>query len=350
MQIFSKIFFLLILLFLSACSDISYLTSASINQIRILSARTDIKEALNSPNKLADIRPKDLTEKTFNKKLKLIILALKFARTQGLKTGGAYSSYADIKEKPIWVLLACKKNTFKLHYWNYPIVGKVPYKGYFDLDTAREVAKDFLADNYDVSIRTASAFSTLGWFDDPILPSMIKLNYLELTNTIFHELLHRNFWLPSAVAFNETLASVIAHEINVNFYRELSKEVLDQKSSIFTKKEVLNLYKESLLSHQHYYKTSRSIRAFYISRKQHSQQKIDKKSESPELTDILKGTSLNLKNNNAQIMQQKLYYTGSRLFYRNWRRRNFELKRFLTSLKIINNQKPFKHLRQMLRK
>jgi len=110
----------------------------------------------------------------------------------------------------------------KHHYWKFPFVGKVPYKGFATPEEADEEAKNFPEDKYDVYIRGASAYSTLGWFDDPILSSMLNYRKSSLVNLIIHETVHATVYIKDNADFNERLATFIGNKGAEYFY--LKKE------------------------------------------------------------------------------------------------------------------------------
>jgi predicted aminopeptidase len=98
-------------------------------------------------------------------------------------------------------------------------VGSVPYKGFFDFDAGRREAKAVDAAGYDAVLRPAAAFSTLGWFNDPLLPTTLKLDTLELANTVIHELVHTTYYAPGQAVFNESLANFAGSRGSERFFR-----------------------------------------------------------------------------------------------------------------------------------
>jgi len=117
----------------------------------------------------------------------------------------------------VYVVQGCAPLAFKPRRWSFPIVGTVPYLGFFDEQAARTYAKQLQSEEaIDVTVRTASAYSTLGWFRDAVLSTMIPEGpeaFPELANTILHESVHATVYVPDQSAFDESLASYVADEL-----------------------------------------------------------------------------------------------------------------------------------------
>jgi predicted aminopeptidase len=168
-----------------------------------------------------------LSEKKFSEsersKLELVMAAREFAARKGLNVGNSYSQYATVDSSAlVWVLTAAPKFKMEPMLWWYPIVGSMPYKGFFSKDDAAALKNELEADGYDVFVRSSSAFSTLGWFNDPVLSTMMQGDEISLIDTILHEILHRTLWIPGSVDFNESLANFIGGQLAKEFFVERS--------------------------------------------------------------------------------------------------------------------------------
>jgi len=138
----------------------------------------------------------------------------------GLKPSSNYESFYDTKGQPItYIVSACRKDRFQPHLWWFPIIGDVPYKGFFNKEDAVAEAKELEAQGLDVSLGTAAAYSTLGYFPDPVLSTMLEYPEEQLVALILHELTHGTIYLPGGADFNEGLASFVGWQGALEFAR-----------------------------------------------------------------------------------------------------------------------------------
>lgn len=128
----------------------------------------------------------------------------------GLKETDNYRKLFDQQGKPLmWVVTASEPFALKAREWDFPIVGTVPYKGFFDEEQAMKETRELERYGFDVRVMHPEAWSTLGWFDDPILSQMLKRDHGDLASLIIHELVHATLFVKDSVVFNENLASFI---------------------------------------------------------------------------------------------------------------------------------------------
>ena len=125
----------------------------------------------------------------------------------------SYGKYADLgREHVVWVLYAAPEFSLKPKTWYYPAVGKMDYRGYFREQDTVSLAAQLRQEGYDVFVGGVDAYSTLGWFHDPVLNTFVAYPDIDLAETIFHELTHRKVFRRGATVFNESLATVVAEE------------------------------------------------------------------------------------------------------------------------------------------
>lgn len=125
----------------------------------------------------------------------------------------SYGTYADLgREYVTWVLYAAPEFSLKPKTWWYPTLGHLDYRGYFRERDARELADRLKSEGYDVEVGGVDAYSTLGWFHDPVLNCFVYQSDIDLAELIFHELTHRRLFRDGDTAFNEGLATAFAEE------------------------------------------------------------------------------------------------------------------------------------------
>ena len=114
--------------------------------------------------------------------------------------------------------MAAPRDSLKPYTWWFPIVGYVPYRGYFDESDATAEAAALEAQGLDTMVRPAVAFSSLGFFDDPVLSNLLMLDRVELAGVLIHELFHRTYYMPSNAMFNESAADYVGSAGAVAFF------------------------------------------------------------------------------------------------------------------------------------
>lgn len=143
--------------------------------------------------------------------LRLIDEVREFAiHSLGLKDTENYKTLYDQEGKEVmWVVMACKPFKLEPKEWTFPVLGAVPYKGFFKQELAMELRKELEQEGWDVMVRNPGGWSTLGWFTDPILSKMLHRSEGDLANLIIHEMSHATIFVKDSVDFNENLATFI---------------------------------------------------------------------------------------------------------------------------------------------
>lgn len=191
----------LCLCLVSACSNLSYYLQASHGHLELIKSRKNIDRVVSS----LKISPAS------KEKLHLVQQVTHFAEHDlGLPVGGAYSDYVEV-DGPyvVWNVFASQRYSFENKQWCYPLLGCVSYKGFFDVNAATRYGKKLEQEGFDVYVGGVAAYSTLGWFDDPVLSTFLMREDYQLAALIFHELAHRVLYINGDTTFNESFASAV---------------------------------------------------------------------------------------------------------------------------------------------
>jgi len=159
---------------------------------------------------------------TLTKQLKV------FAYTElGLPNNKSYNSYVALKRDfPVWTVVAAEEFSVNAKQWCYLVIGCANYRGYFKRDSAIKYAEKLKLKGYETSVGGAPAYSTLGWFADPVLPSMLRYGDVEFAETLFHELAHQKLYVNGDSAFNEAFATVVGQAGAKQWLRKHRPEAL----------------------------------------------------------------------------------------------------------------------------
>lgn len=193
-----------------ASEDVRYLSRAGFEETRILARRTPIRKLATDSTVTPSLRAQ----------ARLVLDVRNFAAQIGLSAEQTFTSYSDVgRDTLLLVLTASPRTCICPVVWRYPVVGRVPYKGYFDFAHARQVAAEYTTKGFDVNLRPSAAFSTLGWFNDPLLSTALTRDSIELAAMVFHEIAHNTLWVKGAADFNESFAQWVGYRATELFFR-----------------------------------------------------------------------------------------------------------------------------------
>jgi predicted aminopeptidase len=193
-----------------------YLSRGAWEEAKILSRRQPISELVADPG----------TPRVAREKLKVVLAARQYAKDSlRLRTKDSFTTYSRLDHDTlVLVVSAAYRDTLKAYTWWFPIVGRVPYKGYFDFNAARRAAEDLKEQGFDVYVRPSDAFSTLGFFNDPLLSTSLRADSLDLANTVIHEVTHNTFYAPGQAPFNESFAMFVGARGAAAFFRSRGQD------------------------------------------------------------------------------------------------------------------------------
>ena len=190
----------------AGCASIGYYAHVSSGQLSLLSKREPVEQVIASLEGESDAAAAELSER-----LQLSQQLLRFAhRELSLDVGGRYSTYVALnRDAVVWNLVAAPELSLTAYTWCYPFVGCAPYRGYFEREKAELARAKLAAEGLDTYVGGVSAYSTLGWFDDPILSTFVDLSEPDFVELLIHELAHSRIWVKDDAPFNESFASFV---------------------------------------------------------------------------------------------------------------------------------------------
>jgi predicted aminopeptidase len=196
-----SIFVGVLLLIVGACETVGFYGQAVSGQLAILRARQSSRDLIKAPT----------TDSALRAQLQQVTSLLDFAQAHlALDPKRRYSSYVHIDRKyVVWNVFATPEFSTDPIRWCYPIAGCATYRGYFSLDGAERYARHLRSQRRDTVVGGVVAYSTLGWFDDPVLSTFVSWPDVDLAGLIFHELAHGRLFVPGDTSFNEAFASFV---------------------------------------------------------------------------------------------------------------------------------------------
>ncbi|HEY5219791.1 MAG TPA: aminopeptidase [Gemmatimonadaceae bacterium] len=311
-----------------------YLSRGAWEEARILSRRKPISAMIADPSTPAALRAK----------LTVVEAARRYAHDSlGLKTGDSFTTYSHVDHDTlVLVLSAAYRDRLVPYTWWFPIVGRVPYKGYFDFNAGRQAARDLEARGFDVYLRPSAAFSTLGFFNDPLLNTTLSGDSLDLANTVIHEVTHNTYYAPGSVPFNESFASFVGARGAAALFRSRGDSLAAAK--------VDARWRDDKLLGAFWAQLSRSLDSAFAAHPTDSLARLSARAQiyqsarqilvdsiAPRLTTIFPLYAQRVPLDNAALLAHRVYGSGLDSFDRLWARNSYDLR--ATIRQIISEAK-----------
>lgn len=189
---------------MAGCGNLGYYVQAMEGHLQVMRAAQPISDVVRDP----------ASDPLLRKKLEEVQAIREFAsRELGLPDNNSYRAYADVgRPYVVWNVFAAPEFSLESKRWCMVLVGCVNYRGYYDRQDAERLAAELREEGYDTFIGGVPAYSTLGYFDDPVLSTFLRLGTPEVARIVFHELAHQLIYVPDDSAFNESFATAVENE------------------------------------------------------------------------------------------------------------------------------------------
>ena len=192
---------LLAVLALTGCATVEYYAQSVTGHLGLMFRARPIETMIAAPD----------TEPRLTARLRTALDIRDFASgVLALPANASYRRYVDLdRSYVVWTVVAAPEFSLAPRHWCFPVVGCLSYRGYFSESAAEEYAETLKSEGWDATVAGVRAYSTLGWFDDPLLSSMVDLPEYFLAGIVFHELAHQRLYVPGDTEFNESFAVVV---------------------------------------------------------------------------------------------------------------------------------------------
>lgn len=324
----------------------------------LLRAGWEEAKILNRRRRLEEVIADSGTSDRLRERLRLVMSARTFAvDSLGLDAGESFTTFAQLdRDTLVLVLSAAYRDRLEAYRWWFPIVGTLPYKGYFRHDDAIRARDDFLARGFDTYLRPASAFSTLGWFNDPLLSTTVRGDTTWLVNTVIHELSHNTLFVKGDAEFSESFASFIGARGAEEFFRARNAPAAAEAVvEDWGNDQVLGAFWE---------RTARTLDSAYRAWPSDSAARVVARdsvyararrllvdSVGPRLQSVSPAWLERIPLDNASLMARRVYAQRLDLFDSVWVRNDRNVRRSIAAIRaaIGGSEKPYEALEKLLR-
>jgi len=332
---------LLLLLYLLLAPTGRYLVRAAWEEARILARRRPISDLAQDSTIAPAVR----------QKLTVVLAARAFASDSiRLRARESFTTFSQLEHDTlVLVLSAAYRDRLQAYTWWFPIVGRVPYKGFFDFGAAKSAARQLDHDGFDVYLRPSPAFSTLGWFNDPLVSTSLKADSLDLANTVIHELTHNTFYAPGQAVFNESFANFVGARGSAWFFRSRGQQAAaDEEDARWDDDKVMARFWEGLYhSIDSMYKAHPGDDSMHVRERIAARDTVYRQART-ELVEVL-GPKLHtigprvlerMRLDNAALLARRIYLTDLDLFDAVWVREGADLRKTIDQIIALAKAKP----------
>ena len=332
---------LCVLLYLLLAPTGRYLVRAAWEEGKILARRRAITDIADDSATLATVR----------QKLRVVLAARGFASDSiGLRARQSFTTFSRLEHDTlVLVLSAAYRDRLEAYSWWFPIVGRVPYKGFFDFGAAKAAARTLDRQGFDVYLRPSPAFSTLGWFNDPLVSSSLNADSLDLANTVIHELTHNTFYAAGQAVFNESFANFVGARGSAWFFRSRGQNAAaDEEDARWSDDKVMARFWERLYhSMDSTYKAHPGADSVHVRERIAARDTVYRQARvelvevlGPQLHTIGPRVLERMRLDNAALMARRIYLTDLDLFDAVWLRENTDLKKTIARVIALAKSKP----------
>lgn len=314
-----------------------YLARAAWEEARILARRQPIEELVADPATPPELRGK----------LQLVLAAREFATDSlGLSAGESFTQFTQLdSDTLVMVLSAAYRDRLAYRTWWFPIVGRVPYKGFFSLSDALAAERQMDEAGLDTYLRPASAFSTLGWFNDPLVSSTLRADSLRLVDTVIHEILHSTFYASGQAVFNESFANFVGARGSQRFF--------EARSDTAAVRRIEDRWHDQKQFGEFWTAVASAVDAAYANHPSDSAARVAARDSAfrrmrvelevtvgPQLRAIDRNFLPQVRIDNARLMAQRIYLTELQLFDLAWYLEGRDLRRTIDRVIGLARSRP----------
>jgi predicted aminopeptidase len=309
---------------LSGCTTLRFVAQAAAGQWELGSAARPIPQVISDPK----------TPPLTRALLSDVENVRHFAWQNGLKVSGNYEEYVELdREYPVWFVNASAPLAFRARVFSFPIVGSFPGLAWFHKEDAEQFRDSLIARGLDVNMRGVSAFSTGGWFDDPIVWSMLSDApgaLASLVNTVLHESLHATILVKDQQYYNESLASFVGDTMAGQYLQQRSGERMPRELRAYLANRRFGEQRAQQLNEAY-----QRLDEVYRSSLSDSE-KLERKRQL--IDELVKQMRLAQRPNNATLIGFKLYHVGKDDFSALYAACGYSWRRFLTAASSLSSK------------